>query len=48
MDVKLVLSKILRVADSMVGESLLPDFSSTDLDPNRVRVAALDQLHPSL
>src|SRR5580704_5008239 len=48
MNVKLVPGKILRVADSMVGKSLLPDFSSTDLDANRVRVAALDQLHPSL
>jgi len=48
MDVMPMSRKILRVANTMVGKSFLPDFPSTDLDPNRVRVAALEQLHASL
>jgi len=37
--------KILRVADAMVCESLLPDFSAADLLPYRVGIASFDELH---
>jgi len=37
--------KILRIANAMIRESLLPDFPVADLDPNGVRMTALDQLH---
>jgi len=48
MDIKPVSGKILRVANAMIGKSLLPNFHATDLDAYRVRVPAFDQLHPTL
>jgi len=38
MDIQPMPCKVVRVANAMIGESLLPDFSAADLDPNRVRI----------
>ena len=45
MDIQSMPGKILRIANAMIRESLLPDFPAADFDPNRVRITALDQLH---
>ena len=44
MDVQLMTEEILRVANPVIGESLLPDSSATDLLTDRIRISALDQL----
>ena len=40
--------KILRIANAMIGESLLPNFPAADLDANRVGIAAFDELQGTL
>jgi hypothetical protein len=38
-------SKIVRIANAMISESLLPDFSPADFDANGVRITAFYQLN---
>jgi len=48
MDIQPMPCKILRVANPMIGESLLPNFAAADFHAHRMRVASLDQLHRPL
>jgi len=48
MDIEPMPGKILRVANAMIRESLLPDFSAANLNSDCVRISTLDQLHRTL
>ena len=45
MDIQPMPGKILRVTNTMIRKSLLPNFAPADFHADRVRVAAFDQLH---
>jgi len=45
MDVDAVPSEVIGVANAMVRETSLPDFTTADLLARRVRISALDELH---
>src|ERR1700757_273452 len=48
MDIQSMPREILRIANAMIRESLLPDCLAAYFDPHRVRITALDQLHRPL
>src|SRR5580698_10332690 len=48
MDIQTMRGKIMRVADAMFREPLLPNFSPANLDAHSARVSALDQLDRAL
>ena len=45
MDIQSMPHKILCVTNAMIRKSLLPNFPPADFRADRVRIAALDQLH---
>jgi len=45
MDIQPMPRKVLRVANAMISESLLPDFPAADFDANGVRITAFHQLN---
>jgi hypothetical protein len=38
-------SEILRIANAMIRESLLPNLAAADFDAHRVGISSFDQLH---
>ena len=48
MDIQPMRGEIMRVANAMIREPLLPNFAPADFDADSARVSALDQLYRAL
>jgi hypothetical protein len=47
MNVIPMLDKVFRIADSMIGESSLPNFPASELPSEGVRITPVDELNGS-